>query len=161
MGGDSRVELARSRIALAIRSDALKPDLRTIDSLKQTLLAAGSIAYATEGAGGLFFAELVRKLGLAEPLASKGRPLTTGVDVGAAVARGDAEFGVLPLSEVLPVRGIEAIENFPAELQGYVTMVAGLRAGASPSDGARALVAFLTDTGALPVIEKRGMERPR
>ena len=103
IAADTRVPLARSGMALAIRRGAPKPDVGTVDSLKATLLASQSIAFAKEGAGGIYLMALLERLGLVGPMTPKFRPATTGNDVSQAVAGGEAELGVLPLSEVLPV----------------------------------------------------------
>ena len=159
IAGDTRTVLARAGMAIMIRAGASRPDIRTTDALKRTLLASKSIAFAREGAGGVFFADLQQRLGIAEALTSKLKPTTTGVEVGAAVARGDAELGVLPLSEVLTFHGVELLGTFPAEVQGYAVMVAGASAGSRQSAVAKELMKFVTAPAALPVIKKKGMER--
>jgi molybdate transport system substrate-binding protein len=157
--GGTRTELARAGMAIMIRAGASRPDIRTTDALTRALLASKSIAYAREGAGGVFFADLAQRLGIADTLKSKIRPTTTGVEVGAAVARGDAELGVLPLSEVLTFQGVEALGTFPAEVQGYAVMVAGASAGTRQRAAAKELMDFVTAPAALSVIKKKGMER--
>jgi molybdate transport system substrate-binding protein len=159
IAGDTRTTLARSGMALAIRAGAPRPDIRTTDALKRTLLASKSIAYAREGASGVFFAELVQKLDLAEALKPKIKLTTTGAEVGEAVARGEAALGVLPVSEILPVAGAEVLGTFPADVQGYVVMVAGVSPSAAQTAAAKELITFLTAPAALPVIKKKGMER--
>jgi molybdate transport system substrate-binding protein len=154
----SRASLARAGMALAIRKGAAKPDLRTVDALKATLIASRSIAFAKEGAGGVFFTSLVRRLGLAEQLTPKFKPTVTGDEVSQSVARGDAELGVLPVSEILPVPGIEVAGRFPDAVQDYAIMVGGVGAAAAHAAGARALIQFLISPIALPVIDKAGME---
>lgn len=159
IAGDTRTVLARAGMAIMIRAGASRPDIRTTDALKRTLLASKSIAYAREGAGGVFFADLAQRLGIADTLKAKLKPTTTGVEVGAAVAGGEAELGVLPLSEVLTFRGVEALGTFPAEVQGYAVMVAGASAGTRQSAAAKELMKFVTAPAALSVIKKKGMER--
>jgi molybdate transport system substrate-binding protein len=159
IAGGTRVTLARSGMALAIRAGAARPDIRTTDALKRTLLNSTSISYAREGASGVFFTELVEKLDLVEALKSKSRLTTTGEEVSASVARGEVALGVLPVSEILPVRGIEVLGTFPADVQGYVVMVAGVSPGTAQSAAAKELITFLIAPSALPVIKKRGMER--
>jgi len=159
IAGDTRVTLARSGMALAIRAGTTKPDIRTTDALKRTLLASKSISYAREGASGVFFTKLVQRLDLVEALKSKIKLTTTGEEVGASVARGEVEFGVLPVSEILPVLGVEVLGTFPADVQGYVVMVAGVSPSAAQSAAAKELIRFLTAPAAMPVIKKRGMER--
>jgi molybdate transport system substrate-binding protein len=159
IAGGTRTVLARSRIALAIRVGAPRPDVRTTEALKRTLLEAKSIAYAKEGASGVFFTDLVQRLGLADGLKSKITAAATGAEVGASVARGDAQFGVLPVSEILPVNGIEVLGPFPADPQGYVTMVAGTSSGTTKGAAVNELLKFLTTPAAVSVMKKRGMER--
>ena len=159
IAGDTRATLARSGMALAIRAGAAKPDIRTTDALKRTLLASKSLAYAREGASGVFFIALLQKLNLAEALKSKSKLTTTGEEVSGSVARGEAELGVLPVSEILPVRGIELLGTFPADVQGYAVMVAGVSPTAAQSAAAKELIKFIMAPTALPVIEKKGMER--
>ena len=159
IAGDSRATLARSGMALAIRTGAAKPDIRTTDALKRTLLASKSLAYAKEGASGVFFIALLEKLNLAEALKSKSKLTTTGEEVSASVARGEVELGVLPVSEILPVRGIEVLGTFPSDVQGYVVMVAGVSPTAAQGAAAKELITFIMAPAALPVIKKKGMER--
>lgn len=159
IAGGTRATLARSGMALAIRAGGARPDIRTTDALKRTLLASKSISYAREGASGVFFIDLLQKLDLTEALKSKSRLTATGEEVSASVARGEVELGVLPVSEILPVPGIEVLGTFPADVQGYVVMVAGVSPGTAQGPGARQLITFLTAPSALPVMKKRGMER--
>src|SRR5689334_18736628 len=123
--GDSRAVIARAGNGLAIRAGASRPDIATPEAFKATLIDARSIAYAKAGQSGVYFVGLVDRLGIADALKGKGLPQATGAEVGAAVARGDAELGVLPVSEILPVKGVELLGPFPAGLQGYVVMEAG------------------------------------
>jgi competence protein ComEC len=109
----------------------------------------------------VFFTDLVRRLQLVEALKATIKPAATGEEVGASVARGEAELGVLPLSEILPMPGVEVLGMFPAEVQGYAVMVAGASPGAAQSAAVKALITFLTAPAALPVITKKGMERAR
>lgn len=127
-------------------------------SLIDDLIGKGSLA---GGARAAFFLGLVQRLGLTESLQSRIQAVASGEEVGASVARGDVEFGVLPVSEILPVRGLEVAGTFPADLQGYVTMVAGVSARASQRVATLELITYLMDPAVLPVITKRGMERER
>jgi len=155
----TRAAVARSGFGIAIRRGAPKPDLRTLDALKGTLLSATSIAFAREGAGGLFFNALIARLGLADRLAPKLKPVVTGTDVSEAVARGEAEFGVQPISEILFVPGVELGGSFPPPVQDYSTMVAGISSASAHAEAARALIAFLMSPAVEPMLRARGMER--
>jgi molybdate transport system substrate-binding protein len=160
IAGDSRTPLARTGLALAARAGSKKRDLSTVDAFKRVLLGAKSIAYAREGASGIAFAALIDRLGMAGELRTKSLLTTTGEEVSQLVAGGQAELGVLPVSEILPVRGIQVLGAFPAEAQTYIVMVAGVGSGAKQGDTARKLIRFLAAPAAVPVIKAKGMERP-
>lgn len=155
----SRTVLARTGMALAIRRGAPKPDVRTVEALKGALLASPSIAFAREGAGGLFFTALVEKLGVAERLQPKFKTFTTGDEVREAVGRGDAALGIMPLSEILPAPGLEVAGLFPSAVQDYAVMVAGVSQRASRSAGVNALIEFLMSRDATALVTQKGMER--
>lgn len=155
----SRANVARSGMALAVRTGAPRPDVSTVDALTRTLGAAKSIAYAKEGAGGVFFASLLPRLGLADSIRPALRPQATGTDVSASVARGEAELGLLPLSELISAPGVDVIGTFPAAIQGHAVMVAGIGTRATNPKGATDLVHFLLDSAAVSVLAKHGMER--
>ncbi len=157
IAADSRVTVARSGLAFAIRAGARKPEVRNADSFKRALLNAKSIAYAKEGASGVLFAALIQRLGIADQLTAKSRLTASGEEINAAVVNGEVELGVLPLSEVLPIKGAEPV-IFPADVQSYIVMVGGVRAG-SPPAAARDLIKYVTGPAALAVITAKGMEK--
>jgi len=47
----SRVDLARSMIGMSVRKGTPKPDISTVDALRQTLLDAKSVAYSASASG--------------------------------------------------------------------------------------------------------------
>jgi molybdate transport system substrate-binding protein len=159
IAADTRMVIARSGLAIAIRSGASKADIKTVEAFKRALLGAKSIAYAKEGASGVAFATLIQRLGIAEALKSKSLLTATGEAVGEAVVTGKAEFGVLPVSEILPVHGAEVLGRFPADTQSYVVMEGGISTTSKQAGVSKDLIRFLTAPAALPVITAKGMER--
>ena len=160
LAAGSRTILAQSGLGLIVKVGAPKPDLSTADAFKRTLLGSKSIAYAKEGASGVAFAAIIQRLGIADNLAPKTTLTATGEAVGEAVVRGEVQYGVLPVSEILPVRGADLGAVFPADVQSYIVVVAALPAGAKDPSAGRDLIRFLAAPAALPVIKARGMERP-
>lgn len=158
VNGDSRAVIARAGAGLAIRAGAPRPDIKTAEAFKAALVNAKSIAYAKAGQSGVYFVGLLDRLGIADAVKQKSLAQPTGVEVGEAVARGDAEIGVLPVSEILPTKGVELLGPFPEDLQGYVVMEAGVGAAAKDPAGAAALVKFLKSPEHFPVIKQKGME---
>jgi molybdate transport system substrate-binding protein len=155
----SRTPLARAGLGFAVRTGARKPDVKTADGFKRSLADAKSIAYVKEGASGAAFAALVQRLGIVETLKPKTKLTATRDEVGDLLRRGDAELGVLPISEILPMPGVELGGAFPADVQSYIVMVAGANAKSAHASAVRELIAFLTAPAALPVITAKGMER--
>jgi len=156
----TRTVIAQSGLGFAIRAGAPKPAIGTVDAFKATLLAAKSISYTKEGASGVAFTALIRQLGVADALAPKTKLAQSGEEVGENVARGYAELGVLPVSEILPVRGVELAGTFPPEIQSFIVMAAGVSAQAKQASAAADLVRFLIAPANLPTIKIKGMERP-
>src|ERR1700719_3617710 len=59
---DSRVDLVKSPIGIAVKSGAPKPDISSSDAVKRALLAAKSIAYSDSASGVYVSTELFQKL---------------------------------------------------------------------------------------------------
>ena len=95
--GETRSVLARSAMALAVRAGSPKPRIDTVEALVRALRQATAIAYAREGASAPFFKNVLRQLSLTDEIAPKIRLTETGAEVGAVVARGEADLGVLPV----------------------------------------------------------------
>ncbi len=105
------------------------------------------------------FSALIDRLGIAPALKAKSKLTATGEEVGEAVVKGEVEFGVLPVSEILPIKGAELLAPFPADVQSYIVMVGGVSAASKQATAARDLIAFFMAPAALPVLKAKGMER--
>jgi len=153
----SRVDLARSKIGMAVRSGTPKPDIGTVEAFKSALLAAKSIAYSDSASGVYLSSVLFPKLGIADQIAGKSR-MIPAEPVGAVVARGDAQIGFQQMSELLAVPGVEVVGPLPPEIQKVTVFSAGISSTSKEPDAARALVKFLSSPAAAPVIAKTGIE---
>jgi molybdate transport system substrate-binding protein len=154
---DSRVDLARSKIGMAVRAGAVKPDISSVEAFKQALIAAKSIAYSDSASGVYVSTELFQRLGIAEELRAKSREIKSE-RVGNVVARGEAEIGFQQISELLPVHGIDFVGPIPAELQKITVFSAGIAASAKDPSAAKTLIEFLASPAAIAVIKKSGLE---
>jgi len=153
----SRVDLARSKIGMAVRAGTPKPDIGTVEAFKRTVLAAKSIAYSDSASGVYLSTVLFPKLGIAEQIAGKSR-MIPAEPVGAVVARGDAEIGFQQISELRAVPGVEVVGPLPAEIQKVTVFSAGICRRRRQPEAARALVRFLSSAAAAPVIARTGIE---
>jgi molybdate transport system substrate-binding protein len=157
VAADSRVDLARSAIAMAVRAGAPKPDISTVDRFKQALLNARSIAYSDSASGVYIQNEMFAKLGIADAVRAKSR-MIPATPVGEVVARGDAEIGFQQLSELRPVRGIDIVGVIPPDVQKITVFAGGVVANAQHGASARSLLAFLASPVAAPHIANTGLE---
>ncbi|MDO9709091.1 substrate-binding domain-containing protein [Paracraurococcus lichenis] len=154
---DSRADLARSGIGVAVRAGAPHPRIGTVEELRQTLLAAKSVAYSDSASGVYIEREMLKRMGIAEQLAGRAR-MIPAEPVGEVVARGGAEIGFQQLSELKPIHGIDILGPLPSELQQYTVFSAGVVATSREPEAARALVRYLASPEAAPAILESGME---
>ncbi len=152
----SRVDLGRSRIGMAVRAGAPRPDISSVDALRQTLLQARSIGYSSSASGLYLSQELFQRLGIAKQIQGKTR-VSEGA-VGTLVASGEAEIGFQQISELLPVPGIDIVGPLPAAVQRETVFSAGIVAGTRAANAARALLEYLSSPAAAPTIERSGLE---
>jgi molybdate transport system substrate-binding protein len=150
----SRVDLVRSRIGVAVRAGAPRPDLGSGEALKHALLAAGTIAYSS-GPSGVYLAGVFKRWGIPEGRVKQAPP---GAPVGEVIARGEAEIGFQQVSELLPVKGIDYAGPLPADLQLVTVFSAGTHAGAKQAEAAKDLTSFLTSSAAGPVFVEKGLD---
>jgi len=154
---DSRTDLVRSTIGIAVRAGAPRPDIGSVAALRKTLLAAKSIAYSGSVSGTYVSTELFQKLGIAEQVAAKSHKIERE-RVGAVIARGDAELGFQQLSELKPIEGIEIVGPLPAEVQKASVFSAGVIASSQHAVAARALIRYLASPAAADTITATGLE---
>jgi molybdate transport system substrate-binding protein len=145
-----------SRVGIAVRAGAAKPDIGSADALKAALIAAKSVAYS-QGASGRHFVSAISRLKLANTLGPKSI-IVEGKPVGATVAAGEAEIGVQQVAELLQVPGIDIVGPLPADLQRIIVYVAGAPANTRIPEAVKALVTFLTSEAAVTVLMQSGME---
>src|SRR5215468_653042 len=139
--GNGKTLLMISKVGVAVKVGAPKPDIRTPDKLKAALLAAKTVGYS-QGASGQHFLTVIEKLGIADAIKAKA-VIAQGRPVGAAIASGEAEIGVQQVAELRPVPGTEVIGEMPAELQKQIPYSAGIVARAKDAKTAGTLVNFL------------------
>ena len=157
VAADSRVDLAWSPIAMAVRAGAPKPDISTVDAFKRALLNAKSIAYSDSASGVYLSTEAFKRIGVFDQIKDKARKIPAE-PVAKVVARGEAEIGFQPVSELRPYPGIDLIGPIPAELQVVNVFAAGIAASAKEPAAGKALIAYLISPAAKPVIIDSGMQ---
>ena len=154
---DSRVDLVQSKIGMAVKAGAPKPDISTVDALKRTLLAARSIGYSDSASGVYLSTELFPKLGLAAQIKDKCRKIEAD-PVGGAVASGEVEIGFQQISELRPVKGIDIVGELPPGAQRVTVFAAGVPTTSKHPEAANALIHWLASPAAFAAIKATGLE---
>jgi molybdate transport system substrate-binding protein len=161
----SIVVIGRSPIALAVRQGAARPDIGSVDAFKKTLLAANSIAYtdpASGGTSGIHIDKVLHDLGIFDELKTKIKPVTgqpgAPPAVGEVVARGEAEIGLQPISELASVPGIDIVGTIPEQLQTPdLTYAAGIPTAGGNREGGTAFVRFLVSPAGETAVKAKGL----
>jgi molybdate transport system substrate-binding protein len=154
---DSRVDLVKSPIGIAVKSGAPKPDISSAETIKRALLAAKSVAYSDSASGVYVSTEMFQKLGIADEMKDKATKIPA-TPVGEIVAHGDAELGFQQISELKPVAGIDIVGQLPPELQKITVFSAGIASVSKEPEAGKALIKFLASPAAAPAIINSGME---
>lgn len=152
---ESRV-LGESGVGVAVRAGAPRPDIGSMDAFKAALLAASSVAHSKVGASGLYFSEVIDRLGLRARL--KKIVVVEKGPVGRVVASGEAELGVQQLCELAPVPGIDIVGPLPDAIQKTTVFAAGIPAATSDRKAALALLDFLASAPARSAMQAGRLE---
>jgi molybdate transport system substrate-binding protein len=153
----SQVDLARSRIGMAVRAGTPSPDISSVDAFKHSLLQARSVAYSDSASGVYVATTLFKRLGIEKEMAAKSHQIPAE-PVGQVVARGDAEIGFQQMSELLPVSGITIVGPIPEELQEITMFSAGVVATSKAPEAARNLIRYLASADRCTAIKKTDLD---
>lgn len=154
--------LANVGIGVVVRAGASKPDLSTVDSWKQALLAAKSIAYidpAAGGSSGIYLAKKFEELGIAAQLKPKS-VLVKGGLVAEKVASGEAELGMQQMSELIGVAGVTVVGPLPIEVQHYTIYSGAISVASRNPMEAAALMRFLANPTNADLLKSKGLGLP-
>jgi molybdate transport system substrate-binding protein len=146
------VDLARTPLAVAVRTGSPKPDIGTIEAFRQTLLRAKSITFQSTTV--IYLRDrLLPQLGITADVMAKhteaGPP---------AVASGSAQLAIAPVSEIIHFPGVDYVGTIPAGIQLVQTFSAAVVSGSKELAASKQLIAFLASGEARAAIKNSGME---
>ena len=154
---DTRNVIGRIGVGVGIREGAPKPDISTPEAFKKALLNARTVAYPEEGASGIYFANLVKRLGISEEMKSRLRPMPGEYNVE-VVATGEVDMVVVVASRIYGVKGAQLVGLLPEELQTWIGFTAGVSANAKEPELARKLVKYFTAPAGEPFLRQKGLQ---
>jgi len=153
----SRVDLVSSDVAMAVGLTAPVPDISTQEAFVATLKAARSIAFSKQGASGMYFASLIKRLGLDEEVRAKAVVLAEGL-TGELVAKGEVELAVQQMSELMQVADINIFAKLPPAVQQSTVFSAGVFKASQQTAAIQSLITFLQTHDAKRAFEQQGLD---
>ena len=158
---ETRTDIARSLLGVAVKRGAKAPDIATAEAFKQTVVAARSLAYPDPKLGatsGVYIEGLFKRLSIDAQVKAKTFVKPVGADVADAVAKGEVELGLTFLSELVANPGVAIIGPFPDAIQNPTLYTAGVAAESSHKAEARAFIAFVTSPAARAKLKALGVD---
>lgn len=152
----TRADLVTSVIGAVVKTGSPKPDIKTVESFKHTLLNASSIACSASASGTYILTYLFPKLGIANEMRAKTKKIFSE-RVGHVVARSDAEIGFQQVSELIAIPGVEFIGEIPSEVQHCTVFSAGIMSNASNLNASKDFIRFLASPIVAHLIKNTGL----
>lgn len=138
----TRIPLAHAVLGVAIKAGAPRPDISSLQAFKQTLSESGRVAISHAGASGIYFRDMIGRLGIADAVGRKIVTIPAGFTAEKVVS-GEAEMAVQQISELMTVAGVDIIGPFPPEVQVSTSFSAAAFRDAKNPAGARAFLEAL------------------
>jgi molybdate transport system substrate-binding protein len=158
---NTRIDLARANIGVAVRANAPVIDISTPDALKQRLLAARAIAYidpVVGGQAGAAMVKLLADLGITEQMKNKTVHGRTGAESVQKMVAGEADIAISFISEILPIKGAKLVGPLPAAVQNPSSYAGAVGVNSANQQAARALLAAMRSAEAHHVMVDAGLE---
>ena len=150
------VDLARTPIGVAVRAGAPKPAVASVEDFKRVVLKARTVAVPSSTSGIFLVEEIFPRLGIDGRVNVKATPRGSGA--AAMVAAGEADLGLLPVSEIVHAAGVELAGVIAEEIQLNQIFAAAVVAASKESEAAKRLIAFLASERASATIKSSGMQ---
>lgn len=163
--GAERIPVGKVGVGVAVRPGMTPPDISSVDALKQSLLAAESVAF-NRASTGLYVETLLARLGIVDAVNAKASRHPDGASVMKHLLASDRprEFGLGAITEIVLFKdqGLRLVGPLPAAVQNYTPYLASA-AAPPPADAARAeaaaaLLRFLASARARSIFADVGIE---
>lgn len=153
----SRVDLARSSVAVAVPAGTCRPDISSGDAVREAVLSARSIGYST-GPSGVALQKMFVRWGIDQQIRDRIVQARPGVPVGSLIAEGEVALGFQQLSELIHVPGIDVLGLLPDDIAISTVFSGAVVAGSQHAAQARRLLAFMASADAAAVKQAEGLE---
>ena len=146
---ETRANVGRVGMGVAVREGAPVPDIGSADALKRSVLEAESLVF-NRASTGLYLESLLKKMDVYAQVEGKTTRYADGASVMEHVIKGKGrEVGFGAMTEILLYqgKGLKLVGPVPAEVQNYTSYTAAPLAGSPQAALAQEFVAFLSGPG--------------
>lgn len=154
---DSRTDLMKSGVAVAVRAGTTPVDISSEAAVKQAVLRAASLSYST-GPSGVYLEQLFERWGILTEIKSRIVIPPPGVPVGSLVARGEVELGFQQLSELKNLAGITVLGPLPPAIQTITTFTGAVATTSQQPAAALRVLRNMHAPAMHAIIQRQGME---
>jgi molybdate transport system substrate-binding protein len=151
-----RFEIAQVPVAFGLRGEGAHLDVSSGAAIKTALLNAKSVKYAPVGAAVMTVKKILSTLDIGDKIHDSSR-----VAAEVALAAGEYEINIYPLSEIIPNKRLVNLGPVIAELQVPAVIEATVGKKAADPKAAQALIAFLQGPAIDHALKESGMEKGR
>ena len=155
----SRVDVARSGVAVAVKAGAPRPDLSSGETVRQAVVSARKVGYST-GPSGVHLARLFERWGIKDAIAARLVQAPPGIPVGTLVGRGEVELGFQQLSELVGLPDIDIVGPLPPDIQVITVFSAATCTASTRAADVKAFFAYLTRAEVDAARRRHGLQPP-
>ncbi|SFU92317.1 molybdate transport system substrate-binding protein [Polaromonas sp. YR568] len=156
---ETRANVGRVGMGVAVRDGAPAPDISSADGLKRSVLAADSLVF-NRASTGLYLEGLLKKMDVYTQVEGKTTRYPDGAAVMEHVIKGKGnEIGFGAITEILLYqgKGLKFVGPVPAEVQNYTSYTAAPLASGKQQDLAQQFVSFLSGPVGKPLFVAAGV----
>ena len=157
---NTRAPIGKIAVGVAMSPHGRRPDISSVEALKQSLLKADAVVFS-QGASGLLVEKMLRDMGIADQIKGKVAQLPTGGDVMQRIGASHAtEIGFTMVSEIKlgEAHGGRLVGPLPAAVRTYTAYDAIVMSSSRAPDASRAFVRAITTPAAKKVLAESGWE---
>src|SRR6266850_1105658 len=155
----SETPLASVAVGLAVRPGTPHPKIATAEDVKKLFLSAKSISYPDPKGGaaaGVSMTETLKKLGIADQVASKIKLAQGGAGAMKMLADKEVDIGLTFVSEIITEPGVEVVGALPASISTPTRLSGFIGTHAKDPAAAKELLNYLSSADAAKVYRERG-----
>jgi len=156
---ETRANVGRVGMGVAVREGAAVPDISSAEALKRSVLAADSLVF-NRASTGLYLEGLLKKMDVYAQVEGKTTRYPDGAAVMEHVIKGKGqEIGFGAITEILLYqgKGLKFVGPVPAEVQNYTAYTAAPLASGKQQELAQQFVSFLAGPVGKPLFVAAGV----